>query len=203
MERRALVVDRECMARLLDARVERLVSERQRPDPLIDAFSKLGDRQSVSIDSVPKTEKLNLIDLSRCNVVQFATLTANNVTHPHQAVAQRARQRVQAIVIDRVLDAKLAIEPQRLAPQVIGGRRIRHQSLRQQEIDEDAHRERSAAEAEAVDAVAGFIVAAKEYVERENIALQSPADRATEDRERLDRGCAHAIVIGSDLARIR
>ena len=80
-----------------------------------------------------------------------------------------------------------------------GLRRERDHALVCDQPGEDADRERAAAEAEGIDLRISLVVAAQEFVEVQHIALQSPAEHAAEDGERLERRGADAVRVAGDL----
>src|SRR6202163_2414485 len=74
-----------------------------------------------------------------------------------------------------------------------------HQTLVDDQAHDNADRERAAAEAKAEQFIVVLaIVAAGEFVEGNDIALQAEAERAAEDRHRLERRGADAVVIERD-----
>lgn len=56
---RALIVERERVARALDLVTELEPTKAQRPDKAVDGILQFTDRQAVGIDGVPKAEKAN------------------------------------------------------------------------------------------------------------------------------------------------
>src|SRR5215212_7233264 len=108
MKRGALVIDRQGMAGLADARIEFLVAERQRPDPEINAFAEFIDRQAVSVHGIPQAEKLDLRDWDGWDRAHLAALPTDEIFQEHERVTDRSGQRVQPVIFG-LLDAEFAI----------------------------------------------------------------------------------------------
>ena len=90
-----------------------------------------------------------------------------------------------------------------------------HETLFQNKPGQHANGEGAAAEAKSKnlvvfgdDALAlvfglGFVIPAQEFVETQNVAVEAEPERAAEDRRRLERRCADAVVVNRNLIRLR
>ena len=114
-----------------------------------------------------------------------------------QHVAKPAQRRDQSSRRVEV-PAVLAVGPLREAIEFVAPG-AGDQPLAGDHAHEHTHGERSAAEAEPGELVARLVVGAGEGIEVPNVSLQSPPEPAAEDRQRLERGSANAIVVTGDL----
>ena len=99
------------------------------------------------------------------------------------------------------LGAVLSVGRARKALQVdLAGRRLgREDALSHHQPGHDPHRERTATEPEAEDLRVPLVVPAQERVELDDVALETPAERAADQRQRLERGGADPVVVDRDL----
>ena len=67
------------------------------------------------------------------------------------------------------------------------------------EPGQHSHCKGSAAESEAVDSIARLIIPAQEGVDVDDVALQPPAERASQYGQRFEGGRPHAVVAERDL----
>src|SRR5207248_8150918 len=71
------------------------------------------------------------------------------------------------------------------------------------EIDQDADRERAAAETEPVDVVSFLVISAYEFVEVDDVALESPSQGAADGGEILVGGRPDAVIVLRELVCFR
>ena len=175
------------------------VGELQREEPLADSARHLVDRQPVGGDRVPQAEEPDV----RSRVLRrVVALAASHPVHQHdQPVAEPA---------EGPLDAQDRVEPlgpvspigrAREALQIDLALRLLGQDdpLIHHQPGDDPHRERPAAEPEAIDVRARLVVPAQERVELDDVALEAPAERAPEQRQRPERRGADPVVVDRDL----
>ncbi|MBA7708130.1 hypothetical protein ES703_117020 [subsurface metagenome] len=205
------------MAGLADLAIELPVRQLQRPEIAADPARHFVDRQAIGGDGVPQAEEGNIVDRPLVLVV----------LRRNEDVAQLAEQPLDLEFRLERFRAVLPVGCGDLVVELFLGA-IAHQSLLADQAVHHAHGEGAAAEAEAEDVVvlpgavalvtllrlgAGgldleivemrAIVAAGELVDVERVALQAEAERAAQDRKRLERGGADAVVIEGDLLGAR
>ena len=172
--------------------VERVVRKLQRPDPFADAARHLIQWRSVRSNGVPDPDEANL---------SYRAIVGLVVIFRQKQVADRA---------ENILDVPDSMVP--LPPILTVGRAGlsvefrfilgRHQALIENQADDDADREGATAESESVDVVGVVaIITACEFVDVDHVALQAEAERPAENRQRLERRSADAVVIERDLVR--
>ncbi len=167
-----------------------VVRQFERPDISGNAAGHLIERRAIGGDRVPHTDEVDLVHRPIVGLI---------VILRQEQVAKRAEEILD--VPDRMipLPAVLAVGGTRLPVEL--GLIVRlHQALIDDQAHDNTDRERAAAESKAVQFFVVFaIVAAGEFVEGDDVALQAETERAAEDRHRLERRGADAVVIKRDL----
>src|SRR5262245_51505655 len=97
-----------------------------------------------------------------------------------EEIAQPSEQVLDAQYRMEVFPAESAVSGLRILVQLRLGRE-RHQSLVEDQAHDDAHGERATAEAEAEDfVVVGLVVAADEFIEVDDVTLETPTKRTAQ-----------------------
>src|ERR1700738_702625 len=193
MKRGSLFVERERLARAHHTlAVERESRKFKRHDPAAHAAGHLVQWQAIGGHRVPDPHETDVLDWA---------IVALVILDRQQRITDRA------IPILGVPGPSCMVALATIFP--VGGDRLLiefgftlggDKALIENQPDHDPNREGAAAESEAVDIVVFvLVVAADEFVDVDHIALQAEAERAAEDRPRLERRGADAVVIERDL----
>src|ERR1700681_4721050 len=192
MEGRSFIVQRKRMTGSLNSEVKTPVRKFQRQNPLADAARHLVDWQAVGRDGIPQAEKLDAFDRRvLALIVALAQKEKDHVANDPKDPLKvkngvKPRSSVGAVRhLGLFVDFRLGLS--------------RDQPLMKDKADHDPHGEGAAAKAKAVNTVARLIVHTKEFVDVENITLQTPTKSAAQYGQRLKGGSANAIVVNGNL----
>ena len=192
-----LVVDREGVARALDVLVQLVVRHAERKDPVVDRSRDLSDRSAIRRDRVPDADETDLGPAVLCGIVRLVALEsrdsaidpAAHASHQFGRPLETARKEGGTEIPVRL--TALSSE--------LGFTSGSDESLRRDQRDDDAYRERAAAEPEGVDVVAVPVVAAGVAIDVENVPVKPHTEGAAQQRQRLERRRADAVVVVGDL----
>ena len=181
-ERVAFLLQRQRMAGADDLVVHELVGHRQRPVPIVDGAGDLVDRPAIGVDGVPDADEFDCVDLDPIEFL-IARLAEDRVA---DEVAQRPQRSGQRTGVEIPLLAIFPVGDLGITREMLLIAVVTDQPGTRDEAGDDADRERAAAEAESVDPVAVLVVAATEGIDVDDVALQSEAERAAEERDSLN-----------------
>ena len=162
------------------------------PEYHVPCARQLVERQAVRSDGVPDAEESDVGSPILSHGLRGCAIAGDGI-------AQGAERHFYAC--RRAVTFAIALEGLQRAPLELGVVRRCDETLVRDQAAQHADGEGTAAEAERVDAIARFVVAAKKRIEIEDVALQAPAERATEYGSRPERRGADAVVVIRDLAR--
>jgi hypothetical protein len=193
MERGAFFIERQRLAGSHHAcAIERVSGKFERHDPAADAARHLVDRQTVSGHRVPHPDEADVLDLA---IVALVVLDRQQRV-PNCPVPVLWMPGPQRMV---TLAAILPVGGDRLLIE-FGFIGSGHQALIENQADDHPDREGATTKAEAIDIVGLVrVVAAGELVDVDHVPLQAEAERAAENRPRLERRGADAVVVECDL----
>lgn len=195
MEGGALLVQRQRLAGASHPLARQgMGGEFERPDEAADAARHLVQRRAVGGDRIPHADEMDFRHLPV--LVLVVVVAQEQVADPAENFLDAEDGVVALAPVGAVGGARLVVELLLVAR--------RDQALVEDQAADDAHGEGAAAEAEAEEAVAVVaIVTAGEFVDVDDVALQPDAEGAGEDRPRLERGRADAVVVEGDLVAVR
>jgi len=176
------------MAGTLDFRRELLVDEAQGPDEVIPKRDQLVNREAVGIHGVPSTDELDLVDLVALPEL-LGIVSATE--HPPQPMHEPPL--VPGTVVDELLSRPFA--------QIVFVLVSLTNAAAGNQPSEHPDRKCSSAESEEVDPVSLLVGPAKGHVELHDIALETPAERATQELEWQKLLGADSVVVEGNLFR--